>query len=437
MLERTIYQSASAVPGHAFREAGTFEEWRHHVAEPCQGNSRLVFVIIVAFAAPCLYLTNEESGGIHFVGRSSLGKTTALDVAGSVWGGGPIAGYKRQWRATANGLEGVAALHSDALLVLDEISQIDSREAAEVAYLLANGQGKARSRRDGTSWPPATWRILFLSSGEITIADKIAEDGRRRASAGQQVRVLDIPADAGAGYGLFENIHDAKNGDDFSRRLRTTAGAYYGTAIRRFLAELTDDPEAAAEWLNQARAEFLKQVFIPGADGQISRAIGRFGLIAAAGELAIELKILPWAAGDANASAATCFEAWLNRRGTTGPAEIENGIAQVRKFFEQHGEDRFQRFEGEDDDQRPRITINRCGFKRSAGVGGIEFFVLPESLKEICAGFDRHALERELIARKALIPDANGKPSKSLYIPALAKSARVYHFAPAIIEGGE
>ena len=31
--------------------------------------------------------------------------------------------------------------------------------------------------------------MLFLSSGEIDLADKIAEDGRGRAMAGQQVRI--------------------------------------------------------------------------------------------------------------------------------------------------------------------------------------------------------------------------------------------------------
>ncbi|CEK09175.1 DUF927 domain-containing protein [Legionella hackeliae] len=39
-------------------------------------------------------------------------------------------------------LEGLASLHNDGLLILDELSQMDPREAGEAAYLLANGQGK-------------------------------------------------------------------------------------------------------------------------------------------------------------------------------------------------------------------------------------------------------------------------------------------------------
>jgi Domain of unknown function (DUF927) len=42
------------------------------------------------------------------------------------------------WKATANGLEGVAVVHSDARLCLDEIAQLtNSKEAGDVAYMLA------------------------------------------------------------------------------------------------------------------------------------------------------------------------------------------------------------------------------------------------------------------------------------------------------------
>ena len=62
--------------------------------------------LCAAFAAPLLHHTRSESGGYHFVGPSSTGKSTALIVAGSVWGGGGTGGYVRSWRTTANGLEG-------------------------------------------------------------------------------------------------------------------------------------------------------------------------------------------------------------------------------------------------------------------------------------------------------------------------------------------
>ncbi len=131
-----------------------------------------------------------------------------------------MTGFVRSWRATANGLEGVALGHSDTLLCLDELSQLAAKDAGEAAYMLGNGSGKSRSSRDGSARRAAKWRVMFLSSGEISLADKVAEDGRgRRLAAGQQVRIVDIPADAGAGMRLFENLHGFDSAEALARHL--------------------------------------------------------------------------------------------------------------------------------------------------------------------------------------------------------------------------
>jgi hypothetical protein len=157
-------------------------------------------------------------------------------MAGSVWGGGEPGGYVRSWRATANGLEGVALGHCDALLCLDELSQVAARDAGEVAYMLAKGSGKSRSGRDGAARRAARWRVLFLSSGEIGLADKVAEDGRRkRPAAGQQVRIVEISADAGSGLGLFEQLHGFDSPDALARHVKISSGTHFGVAARAFL----------------------------------------------------------------------------------------------------------------------------------------------------------------------------------------------------------
>jgi uncharacterized protein (DUF927 family) len=171
MGERYILQHTGAID-HAYRKSGMLEEWQEHVARYAISNSRLGLALSTAFAAPLLYPTSSESGGFHFRGGSSTGKTTALIVAGSAWGGGGVRGFIRTWRATSNGLEGVAALHCDALLCLDEMGQVDGREAGAIAYMLANGCGKARANRDGFARPAAEWRLLFLSSGEVGLAER-------------------------------------------------------------------------------------------------------------------------------------------------------------------------------------------------------------------------------------------------------------------------
>jgi putative DNA primase/helicase len=189
---------------HKYNVHGSLDDWRDNVAKLAEGNSRLVFAISTALAAALVGPCGVESGGFHYRGSSSIGKTTTLYVAGSVWGGGGHLGFNVSWRATSNGLEGVAVLHNGALLCLDEISQVSAKEAGDIAYMLANGSGKNRAGRNGSLRKPAQWRLLFLSTGEISLAEKIAEDLRgKRQTAGQEVRCVDIPADTGV-HGLFE-----------------------------------------------------------------------------------------------------------------------------------------------------------------------------------------------------------------------------------------
>lgn len=68
-------------------------------------NSRLIFGVSVALAAPLLGICYEENGGFHLRGASSTGKTTILYAAASVFGGKD---FIQRWRATANGLEATA-----------------------------------------------------------------------------------------------------------------------------------------------------------------------------------------------------------------------------------------------------------------------------------------------------------------------------------------
>jgi putative DNA primase/helicase len=98
--------------------------------------------------------------------------------------------FTKTWRTTGNALEQVAENHNDSLLILDELSQIASKEAGQIVYMLGNGQGKSRMRRDTSMRRTKEWRLVILSSGEISISDKIAEEGGK-AKAGQLVRCVD------------------------------------------------------------------------------------------------------------------------------------------------------------------------------------------------------------------------------------------------------
>lgn len=85
---------------------------------------------------------------------------------------------------------------NDATLMLDEIREVDGREAGNIAYMLANGQGKARARTDGSVRETNRWNLLFLSTGELSLVEHAANAGER-TYAGVEVRMIQIPSDSG------------------------------------------------------------------------------------------------------------------------------------------------------------------------------------------------------------------------------------------------
>jgi uncharacterized protein (DUF927 family) len=270
-----------------------------------------------------------------------------------------------------------------------------------------------------------------LSTGEISLADKIGEDGRRPATAGQKVRVIDLPADAGSGLGIFDKLDGLEDGRSFADYLKQASATYYGTASRAFLEKIVADFEGVKEAIVQYREDFLRENCPPEVDGQVKRVAARFALIAAAGELATAAGITGWDKDEAARSAAVCFRAWLVKRGGTGRAEIESAITQIRKFFELHGESRFTPWDADPED---RATINRAGFRRRSDEGGTDFFVLPEVYKtELCIAFEAEAVAQALVELGLLIPGRDGRTSSTHKPKALGKAVRLYHFRAEIL----
>ena len=436
--ERIIFQTKS-IGDHAFRSSGSLEEWNKNIGRNCIGNSRLIFAVSTALAAPLLHIANEEGGGIHYVGESRSGKTTALKVAGSVWGGGGINGFLRTWRATSNGLESTAQAHCDTLLCIDEIGQVDGREAGETAYMLANGSGKSRARRDGSGRPPAQWHLLFLSTGEISLGDKMIESGKR-PRAGQEVRLADIPADAGAGMGIFEDLHDFTNPEAMARQLGEATSHYYGTPSTAFLEKLTAmDHEEIAKDISKARKDFMEKYVPPDSSGQVLSVAGRFALIAAAGTLATSFEILDWPPEEADLAAGVCFQDWLERRGGVGASEIDGAFKQIRRFFEAHGMSRFEPIGdaievNADGKSMVRTTYDRAGYRKLDEKRRCEYLVLPETYKhELCKGFNHRTITKALLSVGALLTDKDGKPQPTHRIP-LEGTFRLYHFSGSFME---
>ncbi len=395
-----VYQAPSIIT-NPYTEKG---DWKKHVAPLCVGNANLMMAVCIVLAGPMLRFANYGGGGFHFVGDSSTGKSTILKVAASMAGSPDIV---REWRATANGLEGVATLYNDATIILDEMAQISPNEIGEAAYMLANGAGKSRSNRNGDARATAQWLTLILSAGEISLEQHMATVGKR-ARAGQMIRLADLPADAGQGLGAFGNLHGVKNPAAFSALLKERARKHYGGQWRPWIKVLANLPVAKQAVMlahtRETMLDVLPQNSVP--DGQTLRVLDRFALAAAAGELATEAGLTGWPTGEAIQAAKHCASAWLTERGGVGNLDKAALLAQVRAFFETCGESRFEHPHREG--YRP--VMNRAGFINDH-MGKPVYMVLPEVMtRELCRGYRAASAKKWLIEEEWLIPAPDGRP---------------------------
>lgn len=452
--ERIVFQTDNAVE-NTFRSKGTADAWRERVGTLCAGNSRLVFAVACAFAGPLLRPAGVESGGFHFRGDSSSGKTTALKVAASVYGG---ASYLQRWSTTSNALEIIAAQHSDCLLILDELAQVDPKAAGDCAYLLANEQGKARATRNIAARPRLAWRLLFLSAGEIGLAEHMAE-GMKRTRTGQEVRMADIPADAGVELGAFENLHGHDCGAAFARHITGQAISVYGAPGRAWFEWLCDHADTLRPRIRDAAAALASQMVPEAAGGQVERVGARFALVGAAGELATAAGLTGWKVGESERAARGCFNAWLAARGGIGNGEVVAMLRQVRRFLETHGEGRFTWWHRGGDAHSVK-TLHRVGFRRMLKSTGepitsakqhdsefgdtaiyaqptdveVEYFILVENFKsEVCQGFDVQAVCRVLLEHGCLIPDKGRTSDCKPRLPGMG-TTWCYRIPPAIFQ---
>jgi uncharacterized protein (DUF927 family) len=277
--EIVVFQNAHAIEP-AYSVAGTVEEWRDSVGRLAAGNSRLVFALSVAFAGALADVVGEDSGGFHFRGASSSGKTTALKGAASVWGNPNT--YPRLWRATATGWKaGGAAQRRSAYL--DELSQIDPRKPGKRPTCWQTD--KAR-RGHPVPAQPGNRRVAAavpVRRGESLSA--LMTRAGRKVNAGQEIRLADIEADAGAGLGAFEALHDQPTPAALALALKDAAAKYHGAIGLAWLRCIVTDRAKLADFITAGIRRFVAEVVPKDAAGQVLRVARRFGLVAMAGEL--------------------------------------------------------------------------------------------------------------------------------------------------------
>ena len=431
--EKVIMSGGGELPEYG--NSGTLADWQKNVGAYCRENSRLLTAVSTVFVGPLLQPLSAESGIIHLFGNSSCGKTTALYAAISVMGS-PLDMLKT-WNSTANALLNFMALYNHCLLALDELSQCDPLHAGQTVYAWTGGTGRHRAKQDGMLQQSTRFQLMGLSTGEMTLGDFLRQSKHSlKPAAGQEIRMMDVPADAGGGHGLFECLHGLESGARLSEQLKQASVTTNGTPFRAYLEQLVkdmnSDPLALREKLCCYMRSFVGNAIPDNSDGQVIRAANRFALIAAAGELASFYGVTGWPVGDVSWGVEKCFRDWLGQRGTTGKLEVARLLEQVEAFFALHGESRFVQMDSDDTRGPAKPVINRAGFRRTvqnaiSEVSNYEYFVFPAAFKEMVNGFDSKWAASELAERGIIRRGNDRRNSVAQRLPDVGVT-KVYHF---------
>ncbi|MFJ1336527.1 DUF927 domain-containing protein [Pseudomonas caricapapayae] len=423
--DKVRYQ-ASAKGQNLFSVRGSLDGWKTEVAAKCEGNPVLTLAIGCALAGPLLSLVGVLGGGVHLVGDSSSGKSLAQLIGSSVWGDPGI--FAASWDMTKGGLEIEASSRNDTMLPLDEIKRADPKRVQEMAYSLANGQGKGTMTRDREARGKLSWRLLALSSGERSLSEHAAISGNA-AHAGAELRMVDVNAGTRT-HRAFDELHGLE-GADFHRQLTVAVGANHGHIGPAFVEKLlaSDDRPGLLEDFAGIRAQFVED------NAQAGRVADRFAVIALAGEMAIAYGLLPWTPGTALADCQLLYGEWLSRVGG-GNAEDRQILAGILDFIDKHGSSRFSDVE----DQTPDTKVfNRAGYWEVVGTKRLYLFN-KSALTEAAHGHGLARVVKALECAGALAKhdtDRDSRRTKKYRLPA-GGSARLYVIDPEAMdsEGG-
>lgn len=267
------------VVAEAIGERGEWSEWVMHVWP----SVRRFLVLRVAVAATLVPLLTEllphvSMFAVDICGTTSRGKTTAMRVAASVWGGPK---YMRTWDATPVGVEHMAGAMNGLPLLLDDSKRLKNPQvAASAVYGIVSNEGRARGHSDGGMREMVQYRTALVSTGEAPLKD-IGQHG------GLGARCITL-----WGSPLGEPSHESA---ELARRLTATVQAHYGH-IGKGVVEylLSQTPDDRANWCNRYEAH-LQHYTATAAPNDIGPRLSESGAaLALAWQMLCEAMALPY-----------------------------------------------------------------------------------------------------------------------------------------------
>ena len=247
-----VFYHAKAIPDRNYflsedskfniRPNGSIKMWIEMFEEQVKGCTPLELAVVLGCAAPIVsYLegghTDLKTLFVALNGQSSSGKTTAAMLALSV-AGAPSStknGLLKSWNATINSMMSVLDGVNGIPVCFDELSQTRATDLTALIYSLAEGKQKDRSTKDGGLRESAHWSTVILSTGELSIFNRLANN------LGLRVRILE-----------FSHVQWTRDAEQ-SESIKNVIAQHYGHVLPYFVSCLFE------VGLQTIDAEFVRQ----------------------------------------------------------------------------------------------------------------------------------------------------------------------------------
>jgi len=255
----------------ALHAHGSNDKWLKTI-KPLLKNPKIALAVYASLSAPLLSLVDCSSFLLHYWGDSSMGKTTVIEIASSIWGNPSkeTGGLVTSWNNTQVFVEKIATFFDDLPIFLDDSHLTDDKTVSNVLYMLGNSTGRGRGTKDGGIKANTSWRTVCFSTGEKQLTESTQYDGAR-------ARTIEI---SGSPFGRNEG----KLVNSTKAEIRENYGHLGNIFITALLEELKD-PERLKQLKDDYRG--LRDILALQAKNEISdRLAGYFAAIWLAGELA-------------------------------------------------------------------------------------------------------------------------------------------------------
>ena len=187
-----IAPNPDAVTSKSYTPVGDIQTWKN-AAKLITDQQRPALDMILAstFAAPLVIFTNMRGLVMSCVGETGIGKSTALDIAQSVWG--HPARAKNKVSDTENSVMNAAGELRSLPVYWDDMKLDDARKFNRMLFQTTYGAEKKRLDQRSKQKDFGTWSTIMVSTSNDSLMDLATQSSNIDAASLYRLFEIDVP----------------------------------------------------------------------------------------------------------------------------------------------------------------------------------------------------------------------------------------------------